>query len=197
MPFHNAHRHHGRVWSLVLLPLIATCFAPAALGATESVPRACDDMSYKAIAKMMDAASEFETRLVLLGKSLVQENSAAQLADTEDGSRASNREEINVGTLRNSLAEVWGYLAASENLAAAKDLMVDGRDRATLDRQLNLVAERILEPLSFGLETADNVTTMTKHPAIAAEVAKIHEFLDDTRTRFTACAGGGNHGRSE
>jgi hypothetical protein len=153
-------------------------------------------MSFKAIAQMMDSASNFGTRLVLLGKSLTQERSVTHLAGNEDAG-AGNREEINVGTLRNALGEVWAYLVASENLAAVKDLMVDGSDRAALDRQLNLVAQRIQEPLSFGLETAENVSAMTKHPAIAAEVSKIHDFMDETRARFAACAGQANHPRSE
>src|ERR1700678_4490464 len=79
MPFHNARRHHGPACSLILLTLVATLVVPAA-GATESVPRACDEMSFRVIAQMMDAASDFETRLVLLGKSLAQERSAQHLA---------------------------------------------------------------------------------------------------------------------
>jgi hypothetical protein len=189
MPFHNARRHPGLSWTVVLLPLVATFVVSAAVGATESVPRGCDEMSFKVIAQMMDAASNFETRLVLLGKSLVQERSMKHLAANEDGSAASDMEELNVGTLRNSLGEVWGYLAASENLAAVRDLTVDERDRATVDRQLKLVAQQIQEPLSFGLETAENVSAMTKHPAIAAEVSKIHDFMDEARTRFAVCAG--------
>jgi hypothetical protein len=146
-------------------------------------------MPFKVIAQLMDAASNFETRLVLLGKSLVQERSMKHLAANADGSAASDMEELNLGTLRNSLGEVWGYLAASENLAAVRDLTVDERDRATVDRQLKLVAQQIQEPLSFGLETAENVSAMTKHPAIAAEVSKIHDFMDEARTQFAVCAG--------
>jgi hypothetical protein len=102
-------------------------------------------------------------------------------------------EVVNVETLRNSLGEVWGYLVALENLAAVKDFMVDERDRAAVDRQLKLVAQQIQEPLSFGLETAENVSAMTKHPGIAAEVSKIHDFMDETRTQFAACAGRADH----
>jgi hypothetical protein len=189
MPFHHGWRHPGLAWSVVLLRLAATSAVPTAVGAVESVPRACDDMSFKVIAQMMDAASNFETRLVLLGKSLVQERSLRHLAADEDGSAPGDMEEVNVGTLRNSLGEVWGYLAASENLAAVRDLTVDERDRATVDRQLKLVAQQIQEPLTFGLETAENVSSMTKHPAIAAEVSKIHDFMDQARTQFGVCAG--------
>jgi hypothetical protein len=171
----------------------ATLAVPSAAGAAEFVPRACDEMSFKVIAQLMDSASNFETRLVLLGKSLVQERSLKPLDDNEAGSTGSNMEEVNVGTLRNALGEVWGYLAASENLAAVRDLMVDERDRAAVDRQLKLVAQQIQEPLSFGLETAENVTAGTKHPAIAAEVSKIHDFMDQTRTQFAACAGRAKH----
>jgi hypothetical protein len=71
--------------------------------------------------------------------------------------------------------------------------MVDERDRAAVDRQLKLVAQQIQEPLSFGLETAENVSAMTKHPGIAAEVSKIHDFMDETRTQFAACAGRADH----
>jgi hypothetical protein len=150
-------------------------------------------MSFKVIAQMMDAASNFETRLVLLGKSLVQDRRVKHPADSEEGSTASDMEQINVATLRNSLGEVWGYLLASENLAAARDLMVDDRDRATVDRQLKLVAQQIQEPLSFGIESAENVSAMTKLPEIAAEVSKIHDFMDETRTQFAACAGRASH----
>jgi hypothetical protein len=150
-------------------------------------------MSFKVIAQMMDAASNFETRLVLLGKPLVQDRSVKHPADHEDGSTASDMEVVNVETLRNSLGEVWGYLVALENLAAVKDFMVDERDRAAVDRQLKLVAQQIQEPLSFGLETAENVSAMTKHPGIAAEVSKIHDFMDETRTQFAACAGRADH----
>jgi hypothetical protein len=188
MPFPSACRHH-LAWSVVLLRLAA----PAAVEAAESVPRACDDMSFKVIAQSMDAASNFETRLALLGKSLLQESSVKHAPDPEGGSAASNMEQVNVGTLRNALGEVWGYLAAAENLAAAKDLMVDERDRAALDRQLKLVAQQIQEPLSFGLETAEDVSAGTTHPAIAAEVVKIHDFMDRTRTEFAACAGRADH----
>jgi hypothetical protein len=124
---------------------------------------------------------------------MFQERSAQHLADNENASTASDMEVVNVETLRNSLGEVWGYLAASENLAAVRDLMADDRDRATLDRQLKLVAQQIQEPLSFGLESAENVSAMTKRPGIAAEVSKIHDFMDATRTRFAACAGPANH----
>ena len=179
------------------MPLVAGLAGPAAIGATEYVPRACDEMSFKAIAQMMDSASTYATRLVLLKRSLIQERSTRHPADNEDASRASDNEEINVETLRNSLGEVWGYLVAAENLAAVKDLIVDASDRAALDRQLNLVAQRIQEPLSFGLETAENVSAMTKHPEIAAEVSKIHDFMDKTRTRFAPCAGQVNHERSQ
>jgi hypothetical protein len=102
-------------------------------------------------------------------------------------------EEVNVATLRNALGEVWGYLLASENLVAVRDLSVDERDRLTLDRQLKLVSQQILEPLSFGLESAENVSAMTKHPEIAAEVSKIHDFMDATRSQFAACAGRASH----
>jgi hypothetical protein len=193
MPFYNARRHPGSARSVVLLLLVATFFVPAAFGATESVPRACDDMSFKVIAQMMDAASNFETRLVLLGKPLVQARSVQPPAGNEVGSTASDTEVVNVETLRNSLGEVWGYLVALENLAAVKDFMVEEHDRAAVDRQLKLVAQQIQEPLTFGLETAENVSAMTKHPAIAAEVSKIHAFMDQTRTQFSACAGRGDH----
>lgn len=180
MLFQNDHRPQGRRAVLLLL-LVATFVAPAAAGAAETVTRACDEMSFKVIAQMMDTASNFETRLVLLGK--------RQLPDNQDGSTANDMEAVNVGTLRNSLGEVWGYLLASENLAAVRDLTVDERDRATLDRQIKLVAQQIQEPLSFGLESAENVTATTKRPGLAAEVAKIHDFMDRTRTQFGACAG--------
>jgi hypothetical protein len=192
MPFHNDRRQQGRAWSVVLLILVATFVVPAAAGAAESVPRACDEMSFKGIAQMMDAASNFETRLVLLGKSLVQDRDVKHVADTQDGPTASDREVVNVETLRNSLGEVWGYLLASENLAAVRDLTVDERDRAAVDRQLKLVAQQIQEPLTFGLESADNAAATTKRPAIAAEVSKIHVFMDETRTQFSACAGRAN-----
>lgn len=193
MPFPNARRNHGPAWSVLFLPLIATGVAPAVVGAAESIPRTCDEMSFKAIAQMMDAAGNFQTRLALLGKSLVQERSMKHSADNESGATAGDMEEVNVSTLRNALAEVWGYLLASENLAAVRDLTVDERDRLTLDRQLNLVSRQILEPLSFGLESAENVSAMTKHPAIAAEVSKIHDFMDETRSQFAACAGQAGH----
>ncbi len=141
---------------------------------------------------MMDAASNFETRLVLLGKSLVQERSVKHPADNEDGSTAGEREEVNVGALHNALGEVWGYLLASENLAAVRDLTVDERDRATVDRQLKLVAQQIQEPLSFGLETAENVSAKTQRPGMADEVAKIHDFMEGARSQFAACAGRGH-----
>ncbi len=177
----------------MLLPLVATFIVPPAAGATESVPRACDEMSFKVIAQMLDAASNFETRLVLLGKSLVQERDMKHLADNPGGSTASDMEVLNIGTLRNSLGEVWGYLLAAENLAGVRDFMIDERDRAVVDRQLKLVAQQIQEPLSFGLESAENVSAMTKHPGIAAEVSKIHYFIDATRTQFAACAGRASH----
>jgi len=138
-------------------------------------------MSFKVIAQRMDAASNFETRLVLLGK--------RHLGGNEEGSTESDMEVVNVATLRNSLGEVWGYLLAAENLAAARDLMADERDRATVDRQFKLVAQQIQEPLTFGLESAENVSAMTKRPGIAAEVSKIHDFMDQTRAHFAACAG--------
>jgi hypothetical protein len=150
-------------------------------------------MSFKVIAQMMDAASNFETRLVLLGKSLVQDRDVKHLADNQNGPTASDMEVVNVETLRNSLGEVWGYLLASENLAAVRDLTVDERDRAAADRQLKLVAQQIQEALSFGLESAENVSATTKRPGIAAEVSKIHDFMDQTRTQFAACAGRANH----
>jgi hypothetical protein len=189
MPFHHAWRRRGLARSIVLLHLAATFAVTTAVGATEWVPRACDEMNFKVIAELMDSAGNFETRLALLGKSLVQERSAKRPADNEDRTTASNREEVNVATLRNALGEVWGYLAASENLAAARDLMVDERDRAALDRQLKLVAQQIQDPLSFGLETVENVSATTTHPAIAAEVSKIHDFMDEARSRFEVCAG--------
>jgi hypothetical protein len=154
---------------------------PAAAGATETVTRACDEMSFKVIAQTMDAASNFATRLTLLGKK--------QLTDNQDGSTASDMEVVNVATLRNALGEVWGYLLASENLAAVRDLTIDERDRAAVDRQLKLVAQQILEPLSFGMESAENVSATTKRRELAAEVAKIHDFMDQTRTQYAACAG--------
>lgn len=181
MPFHNDRGHPGRVWSAALLPLIATFVLPAAAAAAESVPRACDEMSIKGIAQMMDSASNFESRLVLLGKK--------HLAEDEQGLAASDREVINVAALRNSLGEVWGYLLASENLAGVRDSMVEERDRATVDRQLKLVAQQIQEPLSFGLESAENVSAMTKRAGLSTEVSKIHDFMDETRAHFAACAG--------
>ena len=187
MPFHNDRGHPGRVWSAVLLPLIATFVLPAAAVAAESIPRACNEMSFKGIAQMMDAASNFESRLVLLGKKHV--------ADNEEGLAASDMEEINLGTLRNALGEVTGYLLAAENLAAVRDLMVEERDRETLERQFKLIAQQIQEPLSFGLETAENVSAMTKRPALSAEVLKIHDFMDETRSRFAGCAGLGREVR--
>jgi hypothetical protein len=192
MPYHSARRHHRLAWSVVL-QLAATIVVPVAAGATASFPRACDDLSFKAIAQMIDAASNFETRLVLLRKSLVQEKSVKHLADNEQGSTASDMEEVNIGALRNALGEVSGYLLASENLAAVRDFMVDERDRAAVDRQLRLVAQQIQEPASFGLESAESVSAMTKRPEIAAEVSKIHDFMDQTRTHFAACAGLANH----
>jgi hypothetical protein len=74
-----------------------------------------------------------------------------------------------------------------------RDLMVEERDRATLERQFKLIAQQIQEPLSFGLETAESVSAMTKRPAISAEVAKIHDFMDETRAHFAACAGLDKH----
>jgi hypothetical protein len=191
MPFRNDRRHHGRAWPVVLL--VATFGVPTAAGAMESVPQACDEMSFKVIAQMMDAASNFETRLVLLGKSLVQDREVKHLADNQDGAAASAMEVLNIGTLRNSLGEVWGYLLAAENLAAVRDLTIDERDRAAVDRQLKLVAQQIQEPLSFGLDSAESVAGMTKRPGIAAEVSKIHDFMDQTRTQFAACAGRASH----
>ncbi len=146
MPLLNARRHPAG--SRVLPALVATCVASAAASAAEYIPRGCDDLSFKAIAQMMDAASNFETHLVLLGKTLVQERSAKHPADNDDGSTSSEREEVNIGALHNALGEVWGYLLASENLAAVRDLTIDARDRATVDRQLKLVAQQIQEPLA-------------------------------------------------
>ena len=193
MPFHNDRRRHGRTWSVVLLSLVATFVVPTAAGAAESVQRACDEMSFKAIAQLMDAASNFETRLVLLGKSLLQDREVQRLADNQDAATASGMDVVNVGTLRNSLGEVWGYLLAAENLAAVRDLTVDEHDRAAVDRQLKLVAQQIQEPLSFGLDSAENVSAMTKRPGITAEVVKIHDFMDQTRTKFADCAGRASH----
>ena len=193
MPFHNDRRRHGRTWSVVLLSLLATFVVPTAAGAAESVQRACDEMSFKAIAQLMDAASNFETRLVLLGKSLLQDREVQRLADNQDAATASGMDVVNVGTLRNSLGEVWGYLLAAENLAAVRDLTVDEHDRAAVDRQLKLVAQQIQEPLSFGLDSAENVSAMTKRPGITAEVVKIHDFMDQTRTKFADCAGRASH----
>jgi hypothetical protein len=193
MPFRNDRRDHGRAWSVVLLPLVATFLVPTAAGAMESVPRACDEMSFKVIAQLIDATTNFETRLVLLGKSVVQDREVKHLADNQDAATASDMEVVNVGTLRNSLGEVWGYLLAAENLAAVRDLTVDEHDRAAVDRQLKLVAQQIQEPLSFGLDSAENVSAMTKRPGIAAEVSKIHDFMDQARTQFAACAGRASH----
>jgi len=177
MPFHNPRRHPRAVFAV--LSLVAAIVVPTAAGATDSIPRACEyELGFKALAQMFDAATEFETRLVLLGKH----------AGNEVGS-ASEIEEINVGTLRNALGEVAGYLLAAENLAAVRDSMVDERDRATLNRQFKLLAQRIQEPLSFGLDSAESVSAMTKRPAISAEVSKIHDFMDETRAHFAACAG--------
>jgi hypothetical protein len=159
------------------MPLLA---APAAAGAAESVPRACEEMSFKILAQMMDAASNFETRLVLFER---------HAPDNEGGSTPGDMEAVTVGALRNSLGEVWGYLLASENLVAVRDLTVDERDRAAVDRQLKLLAQQIQEPLTFGLEAADNVSAAAKRPGLAAEVSKIHDFMDETRTQFAACAG--------
>jgi hypothetical protein len=183
MPFHNDRRAHARVFAL--LSLIATFAVPAAAVAAESVPRACDEMSFKGIAQMLDSASNFESRLVLLGRKHV--------GDNEEGLAASDMEVINVAALRNSLGEVWGYLLASENLAGVRDSMVEERDRATVDRQLKLVAQQIQEPLSFGLESAENVSAKTKRAGLSTEVSKIHDFMDDTRAHFAACAGLGKH----
>jgi hypothetical protein len=169
-----------------LLPLlVAILVVPIAAAATESIPRACEsELSFKIIARMIDAATEFETRLVLLGR---------RLAGNEEGSTASEIEEINLSTLRNALGEVSGYLLAAENLAAVRDSMVDERDRTTLNRQFKLVAREIQEPLSFGLDSAQSVSAMTKRPGIAAEVSKIHDFMDETRAHFAACAGLANY----
>lgn len=182
MPLHHSRPHPRVAWSLVVPLLIAACVVPIALaGAADSIPRACEsELSFKVIAQMTDEARNFGTRLVLLGK---------HVAGNEAGSTASETEQINVGTLRNALGEVSGYLLAAANLAAVRDLMIDERDRATVNRELKLVAQQIQEPLSFGLDSAESVSAMTKHPEITAEVAKIHEFMDETRTRFAACAG--------
>jgi hypothetical protein len=180
MPFHQPRRH-PRVASSVVPLLVAILARPVAAGATESTPRACEyDLSFKMIAQMIDEARAFETRLVLLGN---------HLAGNQAGSTASGTEEINVGTLRNALGEVSGYLLASENLAAVRDLMIEERDRATVNRQFKLIARQIQEPLSFGLDSAESVAAMTKRPEIAAEVSKVHDFMDQTRTHFAACAG--------
>jgi hypothetical protein len=189
MPFLNDRRHPGCGWRLLLLTVGAVLAAPATAVASESVPRACDDMSSKVIAQMMDAASNFETRLVLLGNSLTQDKSSKN----QDAPTSIDMEVVNVGALRNSLGEVWGYLLALENLAAVRDLTVDERDRAAVDRQLKLVAQQIQEPLTFGLESAQNVSSMTKHPGITAEVSKIHDFMDATQTQLAVCAGRANH----
>ena len=84
-------------------------------------------------------------------------------------------------------------LLALENLAAVRDLTVDERDRAAVDRQLKLVAQQIQEPLTFGLESAQNVSSMTKQPGITAEVSKIHDFMDATQTQLAVCAGRASH----
>ena len=76
MPFLNDRQHPGRAWRLLLPTVVAVLAAPATAVAAESVPRACDDMSFKVIAQMMDTASNFETRLVLLGNSLTQDKSS-------------------------------------------------------------------------------------------------------------------------
>lgn len=192
MPFHIDRPPRGLRWYVFLLPLVATFVAPAAAVATESVPRACDDMSFKVVAQMMDAASNFETRLVLLGRSLAEDGNAKPPADNQTGPTAREKEVVNIGALRNSLGEVWGYLLAAENLAAVRDLTVDERDRAAVDRQLKLVAQQIQEPLTFGLESAENVSAVTK-PGIAAEISKIHDFMDEARNRFASCAGRADH----
>jgi hypothetical protein len=185
MPFHHPRRHPRVAWSLVVPLLAATLVIPVAAGATESIPRACEyDLSFKIIAQMIDSAREFETRLVLLGK---------HLPGNEEGSTVGEIEEINVGTLRNALGEVSGYLLAAGNLAAVRDLMIEERDRATVNRQFKLIAQQIQEPLSFGLESAESLSAMTKRPGIAAEVSKIHDFMDETRAHFAACAGLANH----
>jgi hypothetical protein len=181
MPLQNPPRHPRAAWWPAVLSLIAIVVVPPATASTESIPRACEyELSFKTLAQMIDAATEFETRLVLLGK---------HSADREQGSTASDMEEINVATLRNALGEVSGYLLAAANLAAVRELMVDERDRATVNRQLKLIAQQIQEPLSFGLESAETVSAMTKRPGISAEVSKIHELMDETRTHFAACAG--------
>jgi hypothetical protein len=187
MPFHKDRRHHGLLFGS--LALSATFAVPAAAVAAESIPRACAELSFKSIAQMTDAAGNFETRLVLLGKTLVQDRNLKHSAGNDEGSTGSEMEEINVGTLRNALGEVTGYLLAAGNLAAVRDLMVDERDRATLERQFKLIARQIQEPLSFGLDTAESVSAMTKRPGISAEVSKIHDFMDGTRAHFAACAG--------
>lgn len=189
MPPHNIPLHHRLLRALV--PLLA--LAPVAVGATESTPRACEsELNFRAIAQMIDESRAFETRLVLLLKSMVQGRSQKHVAGDEEESTAGEIEEINLGTLRNGLGEVSGYLLASENLAAIRDLMVDERDGAAVNRQLRLVAQQIQEPLSFALESAESVSAMTKRPAIAAEVSKIHDFMDQTRSHFAACAGTAN-----
>jgi hypothetical protein len=195
MPFSIERRHHRRARLqhcarlLLLLPVLAAHAVPGAAGAAELVPRACDDMSFKVIAQMMDAASNFETRLVLLGRSSLQDRNAKLPGDEQDGVTASDMEAVNVGALRNSLGEVWGYLLAAENLAAVRDLTVDEHDRAAVDRQLKLVAQQIQEPLTFGLESAENVSAATKRPGVTAEVSKIRDFMDEMRTQFAPCAG--------
>jgi len=160
--------------------LLAALAVPLAARAG-AIPRSCESaLNFKIIAQLGDEARDFETRLVLLGK---------HLADTQAPSAASEREAINIGTLRNALGEVSGYLLAAANLAAVGDLMVDDRDRAAVNRQFRLLAQQIQEPLSFGLDSAESVSAMTKHPELAAEVAKIHDFMDETRGRFAVCTG--------
>jgi hypothetical protein len=80
MPFRNDRLHHRRAWSVVLL--VAPFVVATAAGAMESVPRACDEMSFKVIAQLMDAASNFETRLVLLGKYQAPGNRRRSLQDS-------------------------------------------------------------------------------------------------------------------
>lgn len=177
-------------WSLVAI-LLMTCAAPAELEATESIPRACEsELNFKAIAQMVDQAGDFERRLSLLARSLVQQRSPSPAAGDDQRPASSEVEEINVGALRSSLAEVAGYLLASEDLAAIRDLMVDERDRSIVNRQLKLVAQQIQEPLWLGRESAESVAAMTKRPGMAGDASKIAEFMGETRAHFAACAGG-------
>ena len=66
-------------------------------------------MSFKVIAQMMDTASNFETRLVLLGNSLTQDKEPNNSSKTQGAPTPIDMEVVNVGALRNSLKEAWGY----------------------------------------------------------------------------------------